>query len=60
MLVLTCRTDEGFMIGDDIHVMIVDAGNGKVKIGVKAPRNVPVYRDKIYEDIKSGKLHAKS
>jgi len=60
MLVLSCKLDEGIMIGDDIRVMIVDLGNGKVKLGISAPREVAVHRDKIYNDIKSGKPYVKS
>lgn len=60
MLVLTCKFDEGIMIGDDIRIMVVDIGNGKVKLGISAPKQVSVHRDKIYNDIKSGKPYVKS
>lgn len=60
MLVLSCRLEEGIMIGDDIRIMVTDIGNGKVKIGIQADKNVPVYRDKIYQAIKSGDTHVKT
>ena len=55
MLVLSCKIDEGIMIGDNIRVVIIDVINGKVKLGIQADKSIPVHRDKIYQDIKNGK-----
>jgi carbon storage regulator len=53
MLALSRYTDEDIMIGDDIVIKIlrVESG-GKVRIGITAPRHVPVHRREVYEAIK--------
>lgn len=56
MLVLSRRKDEGFVIGNDIRISIVDVGSGQVKIGISAPKHVPIVRDEIFEDVKKQNL----
>jgi carbon storage regulator len=51
MLVLTRKTDESIMIGDSIEVKILSSDGGSVKLGIQAPRSVPVHRKEIYEEI---------
>jgi carbon storage regulator len=53
MLVLTRRTNQSIMIGDDIEVSILAVVGEKVRIGIEAPGNVPVYRTEIYLEIQS-------
>ncbi len=52
MLVLSRQRNETVMIGDDIEVTIVDVRGDKVRLGIRAPRNVPVHRKEIYEAIR--------
>ena len=52
MLVLTRKISESIMIGDDIEIMIVSIGSDKVRIGVRAPKDVPVHRLELYDAIK--------
>ena len=52
MLVLSRMQNESIMIGDDIVVMVVDIRGGKVRLGIKAPREVPVHREEIFNAIK--------
>lgn len=52
MLVLTRRTDERIMIGDDIVITIVETRPDKVRIGIDAPKEVPVYREEVYDAIR--------
>lgn len=48
MLVLTRRTDESIMIGDDIEVKLLGIKEHQVKIGVVAPKHVAVHRKEVY------------
>lgn len=50
MLVLKRDVDERIMIGDDIEIVVVEGGS--VKLGIKAPREIPVHRLEVYEAIK--------
>ena len=53
MLVLTRKVGESFVVGDDIKVTIIDViGGNKVRVGIDAPQEVPVYREEIYDLIK--------
>ncbi len=52
MLVLSRQRDESIMIGDNVVVTIVDVRNDKVRLGIKAPTEIPVHRQEIYEAIK--------
>ena len=53
MLVLTRKISESFVVGDDIKVTIIDIiGGNKVRVGIEAPQEIPVYREEIYELIK--------
>jgi carbon storage regulator len=48
MLVLTRKCKESIMIGDDIEVFVLSTSGDKVRIGIQAPRDVPVFRTEIY------------
>ena len=52
MLVLTRKIDQTINIGDDIKIKIVEIGNGFVKLGIEAPRELPIYREELYEKLK--------
>lgn len=47
MLVLTRRIGERIYLGDDITVMVAEVDRGEVRIGIIAPREVPVHREEI-------------
>ena len=47
MLVLSRHRDESIIIGDDIIVTIVDIRGDKVRLGIEAPRTVPVFRQEL-------------
>jgi carbon storage regulator len=51
MLVLTRKNGETIKIGDDIEITIISAKNDQVKIGIKAPKNVEVFRKELYDQI---------
>lgn len=52
MLVLTRKTDESIMIGDDIKITIVEVRGEQVKIGIDAPRSISVHREEVYQEIR--------
>ena len=49
MLVLTRNEGESIMIGDDVEVMIVMSEGGQVRVGINAPRSVPIVRSEILD-----------
>lgn len=51
MLVLTRKKHEKIRIGADIEVTVVDTGKGKVRIGITAPKDVPIHRKEIADRI---------
>jgi carbon storage regulator len=53
ILILTRRAGEAINIGDDAKVVVLGIHNGYVKIGINAPKSIPVYREEIYERIKA-------
>src|SRR3954454_21624279 len=51
MLVLTRKSNQSIMIGDDIEVSVLSIMGEKVRIGIQAPREVPVFRKEVYLEI---------
>jgi carbon storage regulator len=51
MLVLTRKSNQSIMIGDDIEVSVLAIMGEKVRIGIEAPRSVPVFRKEVYLEI---------
>ncbi|MCX8031321.1 MAG: carbon storage regulator CsrA [Thermodesulfovibrionales bacterium] len=58
MLVLTRKISESVKIGDDITITIVEISPNSVKIGIKAPHTIKIYRQELYDKIKSENLVA--
>lgn len=56
MLVLSRKRDEDLVIGDGIVVRVVDIRGDKVRLGVIAPKEVPVHRREVYEAIQRQRL----
>lgn len=52
MLVLSRHQDEVIMIGDDIRITVVDIRGDKTRLGIDAPKDIPVHRQEVYEAIK--------
>lgn len=52
MLVLSRKTDERIRIGDDISIVVVEIrDNYRVRLGIEAPKDVPVHREEVYQAI---------
>lgn len=54
MLVLTRKTNQSIMIGDEIEVSILSVAGDKVRIGIDAPRDIAVFRKEVYLAIDKG------
>ena len=55
LLVLTRKSNQSIMIGDDIEVSVLSIMGEKVRIGIQAPRNIPVFRKEVYLEIQQEK-----
>lgn len=55
MLVLSRQRDESIMIGDEVEITIVDVRGDKVRLGITAPKSIPVHRREIYDAIQREK-----
>ena len=56
MLVLSRSCDEKIMIGDDIEITIVAILGAEVRVGITAPRKVPVHRKEVYDAIQKDRV----
>jgi carbon storage regulator len=51
MLVLTRKPGQSIMIGDGVEVQVLSVAGEKVRLGITAPRDVPIFRNEVYERI---------
>jgi len=56
MLVLTRKSNQSIMIGDDIEVSVLAIMGEKVRIGIQAPRDIPVFRKEVYLEIQQERV----
>ena len=54
MLILSRRTDESIVIGDEVTITILSVKGKQVRIGITAPPDVSVHREEIYQRIQAG------
>lgn len=52
MLVLSRKKNESIVINDDITIVVVEIRGDKVRLGVDAPKEIPVHRNEVYEAIR--------
>lgn len=60
MLILTRRNGESINIGEDIIIRILAVDGGQVRIGIEAPKEIPVHRDEVYERIQKAIPHKRT
>lgn len=58
MLILTRRKGESIVVGDDIEIRVLEVSGDAVRIGIKAPQEVPIHRREIYEAIQEENIAA--
>jgi len=58
MLALSRKCNESIMIGNGIEITILDIKGDQVKIGINAPKSVPIYRKEIYKQIQAANIEA--
>jgi len=56
MLVITRKNGQKVMINDDIEITVVESRNGVCKLAISAPKNMKIYREEIYMQIKLANL----
>jgi len=54
MLVLTRKTNQSIMIGDEVEVTVLAVSRDKIRLGISAPKEVPVYRKEVWLSMKDG------
>ncbi|MFL5845569.1 MAG: carbon storage regulator CsrA [Solirubrobacteraceae bacterium] len=52
MLIITRKPGEKIMLGDDVVVEVIEVSGSSVRIGIAAPRSLPVYREEIWTAVK--------
>jgi carbon storage regulator len=52
MLVLSRKLNQSIMVGDDVRIVVVAVDRDTVKIGIEAPRAIPVHRSEVYDEIR--------
>ena len=53
MLIITRRPGEKIILGEDISVQVMEIVGNQVRIGISAPKSVPVYREEIWEAVRA-------
>lgn len=60
MLIITRRPGEKIMLGDDIVVEVIEVSGSSVRVGIAAPKSLPVYREEIWRSVKQENAAAAS
>jgi carbon storage regulator len=60
MLVLTRRSGESVMIGDDVVVTVLEVRGDVIRLGIGAPRDIQVHREEIYRELQASNTEAAS
>ena len=58
MLALSRKKDEAIIINDDVEVTVIEIKGDQVKLGITAPKSVPIYRKEVYVQIKDANKEA--
>jgi carbon storage regulator len=58
MLILSRKKDESIIINGNIEVKILDIEEGKVRIGIEAPKDIDIFREELYKSIQEENIEA--
>jgi carbon storage regulator len=58
MLVLSRKLNQAIMIGDNVRIVVVSVDRDQVKLGIDAPREIPVHRSEVFEEIQRANRQA--
>lgn len=58
MLVVTRKSNQSLIINGNIEIVILEARDGSVKVGINAPRDIKIYRKEIFDEIKDENKNA--
>ncbi|MDB6010023.1 MAG: csrA [Gammaproteobacteria bacterium] len=58
MLILTRRVEEKIMIGDEVTITVLGVKGGHVRLGIRAPKKIAVYREELYRSMKLEKARS--
>jgi carbon storage regulator len=53
VLIITRRPGERIMLGEDVSIQVMEIVGNQVRIGIQAPKSIPVYREEIWEAVKA-------
>lgn len=56
MLVLSRKKNESIIIGDNVTITVVEVRGDKVRLGIEAPREVPIHRSEVHAAIQSERI----
>ena len=60
MLILARKVGEKIILNDNIEIIVLDSNQNSVRIGINAPKNVSVYREELYKEIKNSNINSNS
>jgi carbon storage regulator len=52
VLIITRRPGEKIMLGDDVVIEVIEVSGSSVRVGIAAPKSIPVYREEIWRSVK--------
>jgi carbon storage regulator len=58
LLIITRRPGEKIMLGDDVVIEVIEVSGSSVRVGIAAPKSLPVYREEIWKSVKDEQANA--
>jgi carbon storage regulator len=52
VLIITRRPGEKIIVGDDVVIEVIEVSGSSVRVGIQAPKSIPVYREEIWQSVK--------